>query len=247
MSSRNSLHGFAVDRFLIRSTVAEVGQVTPRMRRIRLTSPRLANLPWTPGQQVRVLVGDWFALRGGFKDALRTYSVWSHDPAKCTVDLCVFDHGDGPGARWSRRVGVGDEVAFTAPEGTFVLHEADYHVFVGEETAQVPFDAMLRSLPQRSAVHGVIEVNQPVDRLALARASDLTWRYRDGAYAENSQSLINAVRALDLPDAPGFAYLAGEAKTCAAVRRHFSEERGWPARRSVAVKAFWTPRKRGLE
>jgi len=51
-------------------------------------------------------------------DFLRTYSVWDHDPRAGTIDLCVLNHGDGPGARWSRQVKAGDEVSFGGPRGS---------------------------------------------------------------------------------------------------------------------------------
>jgi NADPH-dependent ferric siderophore reductase len=69
---------------------------------------------------------------------------------------------------------------------------------------------------------------------------------RHGASAETSATLITALRSLDLPPEPGHAYIAGEARTCAAARRHLIEDRGWPAR-SISTKPFWTLGKRGLE
>ena len=54
------------------------------------------------------------------------------------------------------------------------------------------------------------------------------------------------MRELTLPAEPGTAYLAGEARTCQAVRAHPVRDRGWP-RRSVLVKPFWPPGKRGME
>jgi NADPH-dependent ferric siderophore reductase len=236
-------------RLLVRSSVTEVEQAAARMRRIRLADTRLASLPFTPGQQVRVMVtglSPAAALRGGFRDLLRTYSVWNHDPAKNSIDLCVLDHGDGPGTRWSREVAVGDEVLFKGPEGKFVLHPAPYHLFVGEDTAQVAFGAMLSVLPD-AEVHGVIEVGDDTDRLPLPRADQITWLSRHGATADRSASLIEALRSLRLPAEPGYAYIAGEATACAAARRHLVEERGWPGRSAISVKAFWTPGKRGLE
>ena len=38
-------------------------------------------------------------------------------------------------------------------------------------------------------------------------------RIRAGASAASSETLLDAVRALKLPDEPGIAYLAGEART----------------------------------
>ncbi|MEV4085779.1 SIP domain-containing protein [Nonomuraea fuscirosea] len=51
---------------------------------------------------------------------------------------------------------------------------------------------------------------------------------------------------MDLPDTPGVAYLAGEARTIQAVRAHLVGERGWH-RRDVRTKPFWTPGRKGLD
>ena len=93
----------------------------------------------------------------------------------------------------------------------------------------------------------MIEVDDADDRLPLPHIGEITWLYRHGATAEGSIALIEGLRSLDLPTQPGFAYIAGESKTCSTARRHLVEERGWPARSTVAVKPFWTPGKRGLE
>lgn len=106
---------------------------------------------------------------------------------------------------------------------------------------------MLRALTPGAAVHGVIEVDDEADRLPLPHTDEMTWLYRHGSNAEASAPLIEALRSLDLPLQPGFAYIAGESKTCAAARRHLVEDRDWPARSTIAVKTFWTPGKRGLE
>jgi len=222
-----------LDRFFVRGVVSDVAQITPRMLHIRLAVP--AGLSWIAGQQIRV------RLRGG----LRTYSIWSG--ADGVLELCVLDHGDGPGSRWAREVRAGDGVQFRKPEGRFVVApSAAYHVFAGEETASVAFGAMLGALPAGEAVYGVIEVADETDRLPLPRSAELTWRYRGSAPAAASPGLAEAVRALDLPESPGVAYLAGEARTCQAIRLYLIRERGWP-RRSVVVKPFWTPGKRGME
>jgi NADPH-dependent ferric siderophore reductase len=223
-----------LDRFFVRGSVADVAEITPRMRQIRLAVP--AGVSWIPGQQIRVRV------RGG----LRTYSIWSGSGGE--LELCVLDHGDGPGTQWVRGLRAGDGVQFRRPEGRLVLApSAAYHLFAGEETASVAFGPMLGALPAAAAVHGVIEVAEETDRLPLPRSAELTWRYRGPAVsAASSPGLVEAVRALDLPDSPGVAYLAGEARTCQAVRLYLVRERGWP-RRSVVVKPFWTPGKRGME
>ncbi|MFD1544087.1 siderophore-interacting protein [Nonomuraea guangzhouensis] len=237
------------DRLFVVGEVLETEQVTPRMRKIRIGGEALAGLKWTPGQHVRLAVKDIFTarawLRGEIANALRTYSIWHHDPTWHTIELIGFDHGgDGPGTSWIRNARPGQEIAFTKPEGSLVVRPAPYHLFAGEETASVAFGAMLRALPEGEVVFGAVEADGPGDHLDLPR--DLTRVCREGASAASSELLVEAVRKLALPDEPGVAYLAGEARTIQAVRAHLVRERGWQ-RGDVRTKPFWTPGKRGLD
>jgi NADPH-dependent ferric siderophore reductase len=216
-------------------------QLTPRLRRLHVAVP---GLTWAPGQHVRVVVSgparSWSVgfLPGG---TLRTYSVFDYDGA--VLQLCVLDHGDGPGARWARAARPGDLVRLSAPQGRMVVRAAPYFVFAGEETAAITFAPMLRTLGT-ARVYGVIEVGGRADRLPLH--AGLTWWYREGRPAAASASLLAAVAGLDLPPAPGLAYVAGEARTVQAVRAHLVRDRGWP-RRQVITKPYWTPGRTGLD
>jgi NADPH-dependent ferric siderophore reductase len=215
-------------------------QLTPRLRRLSVAVPGLA---WTPGQHVRVVVSgptrSWTGLLPG--GTLRSYSVLDYDGS--VLQLCVLDHGDGPGARWASAARPGDLVRLSAPEGRMVVRPAPYYLFAGEETAAVTFGPMLRTVGT-TRVYGVIEVAGKADRLPLH--AGLTWRYRDGRPAAASASLMSAVAGLDLPSEPGIAYVAGEARTVQAVRSHLVRDRGWP-RRQVLTKPYWTPGRTGMD
>jgi NADPH-dependent ferric siderophore reductase len=235
------MRNYLVERLFVRGTVELNETYAGRLRRVTITGDALRGLDWTPGQHVRVYVGD--SPPGLLPPGpLRTYSIW--DYRTDTVDLCVLDHGDGPGARWARAARPGQEVLFMRPQGKLVARDAPYHVFVGEETALVAFGAIARALPTGAAVHGVIEVDGPDDRLPMP--DTVSWRYRGGASAADSTALVAEVAGLDLPSEPGIAYVAGELRTLQAVRKHFVGNRGWP-RRSVVVKPFWTPGRTGME
>jgi NADPH-dependent ferric siderophore reductase len=232
--------------------ISEIEQLTPRLSRIRFEGPRLQGLNWTPGQHIRLQVaglGESF-LRMHPHDALRTYSIYDADPELGTLDIVMLDHGGEPDVttparRWSGSAAVGDNVQFARPQGNLVVrHDAPYHVFVGEETASVAFAAMLRSVPKTVEVHGVVEAGDHVDHLALAWPLDRV--QRGNASAENSAVLTDAVRALELPDHPGVAYLAGEARTIQTLRKILVTERGWD-RRDIRIKPFWTPGRSGME
>ncbi|WP_217554267.1 siderophore-interacting protein [Streptomyces sp. GbtcB6] len=220
-----------LDLLTLRGTVTEVEQITARMRRLRIDGDQLAGLDVRPGQQVRVLVAGL---------TLRTYSVWRYDPSG-VVELCVLDHSEGgPGARWGRTVGAGEQVRLRRPEGTFTLRpDAAHHVFVGDETAAVAFGAMLAALPEEARISGCVETETAADRLPLAHAERLDWVLRAGT------SLPEAVRRL-APEPGGVAYVAGEARAVQAVRKVLVQEAGWD-RRAVLTKPFWTPGKRGME
>jgi NADPH-dependent ferric siderophore reductase len=91
----------------------------------------------------------------------------------------------------------------------------------------------------------VIEAADPADRLPLT--GDVTWIDRAAdAPAADASALIAAVTNLHLPDVPGVAYVAGEARAVQAIRSVLVSRHGWP-RRAVHTKPFWSPGKRGME
>src|SRR3569833_1278462 len=119
------------------------------MRRLRITGERLRGQSHQPGQHVRVNIvppGEWLRRFGEFGDARRTDSVWEYDDGAGTIELCVLDHGEGPGAQWARTVQPGHQVSLSRPEGKLVLRDAPYHLFVGVVSAAVPFGLLFWSL-----------------------------------------------------------------------------------------------------
>ncbi|MBX6388165.1 MAG: siderophore-interacting protein [Frankia sp.] len=238
-------------RLLRRAEVVDVAQLAARTRRITLAGAAFAGLGWEPGQHVSVLLADPSAPGSWLRDPRdlkRTYSVWDFDPDAGRLQLAIYDHGgDAPGARWARSAAPGRQVLVKGPEGRMVAQPAaPYHLFVGEDTAAVAFGAILRGLPADAKVFGAVEYDRPDDALPLPRADELAIGYRHGEPAASSPRLPAAVAALALPDQPGVAYLAGEARTIQAVRRHLVEDRGWP-RRAVITHPFWTPGRRGMD
>jgi len=240
------------DAVFLSAEISEIEQLTPRLRRIRVEGPRLQGLNWKPGQHIRLQVAGLSEslLRLHPHDALRTYSIYEADPELGTLVIVMLDHGgeqdvSTPARRWSGTAAVGDDVQFTRPQGNLVVrHDAPYHVFAGEETASVAFAAMLRDLSPEAEVHGVVEAADEADHLELARP--LHRVQRGAASAEDSAELAEAVRTLELPENPGVAYLAGEARTIQTLRKILVTERGWD-RRDIRTKPFWTPGRSGME
>jgi NADPH-dependent ferric siderophore reductase len=237
-------------RLFIRGVVQAVEPITSRMRRLRIHAPELATLPYEPAQHVRIKVGDLLGMDLLRNDTLRAYSIWRYDRAASALELCVLDHpGQGPGARWAARAQPGDEVLFRPPEGQLVARShTGLHVFFGDETGAVAFGALLRSLPGDASVKAFIETEWEVERLPLERPHDIEWIARGRRPTGDPALLGAAARRCPRPrdGSPRTAYLAGEARTCKAVRQVLVDELGW-ARRDVMLKPFWMPGAKGLE
>ncbi|MEU9731862.1 siderophore-interacting protein [Streptomyces sp. NPDC048002] len=231
-------HGeWVLERLLQRATATAAQAAGRRWRRIRLEGA--GPLDWKPGHHIRVQVGP-LSLRTA-RDVLRTYTVWEHYDN--ILELRVFDHGVGPGARWANGLTPGTEVRFKAPEGRFTVREsAPHHLFIGEETASVAIGAMTRAL--NGHCRSLIEVDDLADQLPVD--GDVQWLHRGAAPAHDSPTLLKAVASLEGIKPGTVAYIAGEAKTCQAVKRHLLQDRGWP-RHDIVVKPFWTPGRRGMD
>lgn len=231
-----------IDTLLRTATVEHVEPLAGRFRAITLTGAGIRDLEVKPGQQIRVQAGAANPVVDLLVGALRTYSIWEYDGTR--MELRIFDHGEGPGAQWARRVRPGEEVRVFGPEGSFVTRPSAYHLFAGDETAAVAFGAMIRGLDDGARVHAAIEVDTEQERLPIP--GEVTWIHRTGRSAVKSADLVAAVAKLDLPETPGTAYLAGEAGTIQMVREHLVRDRGWH-RRNVVTKPFWAPGRTGMD
>lgn len=229
-------------RLLFRAgTVTSITTIHPHMRQFRIADESLRGLHWQAGQHIRLSLSKGLPL-------LRTYTVRHYDSEQGSIDIWIMLHGEGPGCQWANTVKEGETVAFLGPTGSFVLpaEAAPYYLFVGEETAAVSFQIMLETLPEHATVLGCLETRAPGEEVPGASSHQLPWVYRGETSALSSALLLKAVQSLELPASPGLAFLAGEARTCQAVRRHLIAERHWP-RTAIHVKAFWTPGKTGMD
>jgi NADPH-dependent ferric siderophore reductase len=234
-----------LDPLFLTATVVSVGPDNGRMRLVTLGGPDLNDLEVTSGQQVRIQVAAAGRLVDRIMGALRTYSVWSYDGRH--LQLCIYLHGDGPGARWAQAVRPGDRVQLLKPQGTFVARPSAYHLFAGDETASVAFGAIITGLHDNAPgvpTYAVIETDTPAEHLDIP--GSVVWVHRNGRPAASSSTLVDALAALDLPATPGTAYLAGEARTIQLLRAHLVRDRGW-RRNDIVTKPFWTPGKTGME
>ena len=98
-------HNGQKQRSLAHAVVAEVEQLSPRIRRIRLAGPAIAGLGWTPGEKIKLKAGP----------KLRSYTPARVNPVEGWMDIVFFLHGNGGASAWAENAVVGQETGFLGP------------------------------------------------------------------------------------------------------------------------------------
>jgi NADPH-dependent ferric siderophore reductase len=114
--------------------------------------------------------------------------------------------------------------------------DADWHLFVGDESALPAIGASLARVPDGVPVRVLIEVANPEEEQRLDTPGDarITWLHR----SNGAQALPDALRGLEFPPGRVQAFVHGEADAVKAMRRHLLEERG-VAREDLSVSGYW--------
>ncbi|MEV6956498.1 siderophore-interacting protein [Streptomyces sp. NPDC051183] len=197
--------------------------------------------------------GAWRAMADGERPVMRSYTVREQRRTPEGVDEVDIDfvlHGDSsPASFWAGRAVTGRRIMAIGPavaENKSVRFQApadtDALYLYADETALPAAAAILDRLPAGIRVRGWFEVPHADDRLALSTLADadITWVVREaGTGQERAERLLDVVRTAELPAAEApYVWLAGEAGTVRAVRRHFVQERSVD-RRSVRFTGYW--------
>src|SRR5215472_293950 len=215
--------------------VIESELMSPTMQRILLTAPELAGFRYEPGQDVMLLVG-----AEGTRPVRRRYTIRSLDRGKPTLALNVVRHGEGPGERWVGSARPGDTIEGIGPRGKITTApDANWHLFIGDESAMPAILAMTESLPGDSEATLVIEIPDPGDEqdFSAAARTRLSWLHRLGRRAGDPEALAAEAAEVELPDGSGHAYLLGEARVVLRLREILAA-RGL-AQDRMSPKAYW--------
>ncbi|MGW7354456.1 siderophore-interacting protein [Streptomyces sp. NPDC054784] len=228
-----------------------------RDQRLKLFLPR-------PGQDAPVVpVGagtEWFtrwqAMDPAVRGVMRTYTLREQrrDPDELDVDFALHGIGspspdEGPAARWAADARPGDRITVlgpTAPDNAAVDFRpppgTDWVLLSGDETALPAVAGILEWLPAGTPAHVWLEVPHAADVQPLPTAADahVTWLVRDEAPpgVNRTDVAVAALRTAELPAGSPYAWIAGEAGTVKALRRHLVGERGFD-RRAVRFTGYW--------
>jgi NADPH-dependent ferric siderophore reductase len=215
--------------------VVDSAGLTPRMRRLRLTAAQLDGFAYHPGQDVMLLVA-----AEGNRPVRRRYTIRALEEARRMLTIDVVLHGDGPGERWVRSASPGDRIEGIGPRGKITASPAaDWHLFIGDESALPAIFAMTESLPGDSVATLIIEIPEPADEqdLSAAARTHVSWLHRNSSAAGQAGLLTAEAAEVELPAGRGHAYLFGEATVVSRLREVLAG-RGLQADQ-VSPKAYW--------
>ena len=173
--------------------------------------------------------------------ARRRYTVRDWDPEAHVLTIDFVVHGDeGVAGPWAASASPGDALVFTGPSGGYRPDPAaDWHLFVGDESALPAIAASLEALPRDAAAVVRLVCDGPEHEVALSGPADadVQWLHRSRG-PEDATLLVDAVTALTFPEGQPFGFVHGEADEIRAVRHHLLHDRGL-TRAHLSCSPYW--------
>jgi NADPH-dependent ferric siderophore reductase len=173
--------------------------------------------------------------------ARRRYTVRAWDAAtrELTIDFVV--HGDeGVAGPWAASARPGDILEFQGPSGGYRPDPgADWHLFVGDESALPAIAASLEAIRPGTPAVARLLCDGPDHRpeLTCPGRLDVEWLQRTGQPSDG-ELLLTALRELTFPTGTVHAFVHGEADEIRGIRRHLLAERGL-SRQAMSCSPYW--------
>jgi NADPH-dependent ferric siderophore reductase len=231
MSSAKGFLLNAIGKLVLReTTIASITELAPTLRAIAIEGASLRDVAWTPGDKIQVLLSSL---------DVRTYTPVSWDHKTGATKLVVYDHGDSPGASWSRRAKLGDVVKFVGPQRS-LSRSSKPCVLFGDETSI----GVAVALAGRPGLSAVLEVSSPADVMAALTAlgvdSTITCVQRSAGDAHLGECATKLSSQLT---GGAELVLTGRAQSIKAIQNRLRSS----GIRAGSNKAYWSVGKTGLD
>ncbi|MEJ3657834.1 siderophore-interacting protein [Actinomycetes bacterium KLBMP 9759] len=213
--------------------VREVRRTSPSIVRIGLVGPPIASL----GVPDEACVLHLPLPDGGRDDYGRWYTVRAIEPGTGRLSIDVVTHDGGVGAGWARRAEPGDRLGVSARNSWFRRGaDATWQVLLGDVAALPAIGRIVQESPQALRTTVVVEVPDADDEVPMPGHVDVTW-VRNPDLARRSR-LEELARGVQLPEGPGYVYVAGEAAATRRVRKYLRHELGMKPHQ-YGVIGYW--------
>ena len=171
---------------------------------------------------------------------VRTYTVRAFDPLthELTIDFVV--HGDaGIAGPWAANARPGDELLVAGPGGGYAPNpDADFYLYLGDESALPAIAAALDALPADAVGHVVLEVHDAASEIPVDAPVGVTVQWAHAGDKLVGQALVEAAQVVEFPAGRVDAFVHGEAGFVKELRRLLRVERGVPKER-LSISGYW--------
>ena len=240
--------------------VTRVKDVAPRVRRLTISGPALADytllgadeylgLVMAPaGRTLKLPAGTKLDIRreiasmpDAVRPAVRWYTVREHRPEQHEIDLDIVIHEEGPGGAFLARVQPGEAVGVREGTGGYRgLGDGERQLIVADETAfpalSAIADLVRAKVGETDRIEAIVEAPSeaflaPVDApFPITRA----WR----GEGTPGSAVMPLVEERSVPSDLAYAWTCGEQRLATGVRRHLVKTRGVDRRR-VTFSGYW--------
>jgi NADPH-dependent ferric siderophore reductase len=237
--------------------VVTVHELTPHMRRIRLSGDNLQRFADFDGMHVRMLFPTTEVPEPIWPEAgpnglpvwpdearrppARVYTIRKLDVAKSVMEIDFVMHGDHSiGSGWAASARAHDIVGIMGPLGRPV-RRAQWYVLGADETGLPALARILESLPREAKGCAFIEVaNRDEEQIIVHPPGiELSWIHRDGTPSGEDQRLAEMVCSVERPQKTQcFSWFAAEAEAAKRVREHWRGKLGLGRDETLAA-AYW--------
>ena len=164
---------------------------------------------------------------------MRDYTPRHYDRDACELTLEFALHTEGHMTDWARQARVGQQAVIGGPKGSMII-PADYtwQILAGDATA---LPAIRRRLDELPAAADVLVLVTGEEAAALEFASAARLRVQ---LVPTPDDIVEAFRAMRLPDGDGFIWCAGEAQMAKQVRDILFVDKGF-SREAARISAYW--------
>jgi NADPH-dependent ferric siderophore reductase len=212
-----------------------------RFRLIELQGDGLKGSGWSPGDKLRVKLGDL---------DLRTYTPILWDDKRGVARLLAWLPGRGPGSAWAKAAKAGQSFYFKGPKESLKLSKAAEGpvVFFGDETAVGAAAALRAMRPDGHAVRFLFELEDPEGATAalslVGLENAVTIRKGPG------QGHLKAIRKQIVEwvgewAEEGRIFLVGNQESLKELKSALEKKLGDKAK--IKTKVYWREGKKGLD
>ena len=166
----------------------------------------------------------------------RWYTVRRYDAElhQLTVDVVV--HEVGLATRWAQVAAPGDPVGISSTRSWYELpQDATWQLLFGDIASLPAIGRIIEQAPDDVHTRVFVEIPDRDDEQVLG--VDVTWKHNRDLTTRGS-GLADLVIQAELPEGPGYVYVAGEAAATRDARKNLRRERGL-SKKSYGVIGYW--------